>query len=98
MSWATASDYGSALEGMLKIGEMLRLPTIGYEIEEYSHGPTMAITPKQTLLMLGSDEVEWNRCLQFREAFRKYTDRVHLITVKEYNGGRSRFSVQRQSE
>jgi len=62
---------------------MLRLPTIGYEIEEYSHGPTMAITPKQTILMLGSDEAEWNRCLQFREAFRKYTDRVHLITVKD---------------
>ena len=76
-------DYGSALEGMLKIGEMLRLPTIGYEIEEYSHGPTMAISPKQTILMLGSDEAEWNRCLQFRDAFRRYTERVHLITVKE---------------
>ncbi|MDD3174434.1 MAG: SIS domain-containing protein, partial [Herbinix sp.] len=31
-------DYGSALEGMLKIGEMLRVPTVGYELEEFSHG------------------------------------------------------------
>lgn len=77
-------DYGSALEGMLKIGEMLRLPTIGYEIEEYSHGPTMAISPKQTIFMIGSDEAEWGRCLQFREAFSKYTPRVHIITCKEF--------------
>lgn len=76
-------DFGSALEGMLKIGEMLRLPTIGYEIEEYSHGPTMALTAKQTIFMIGSDEAEWGRCLQFREAFKKYTPRVHLITCKE---------------
>ncbi|MEF9893411.1 MAG: SIS domain-containing protein [Anaerorhabdus sp.] len=76
-------DFGSVLEGMLKIGEMLRIPTIGYEIEEYSHGPTMAITNRQTLFMIGSDEIEWERCLQFREVFKKYTNRVHLITCKE---------------
>ena len=76
-------DYGSALEGMLKIGEMLRLPTIGYEIEEFVHGPTMAITEKQTILLIGSDEIEWERCLQFRNSFKKYTKRVHLITCKE---------------
>lgn len=76
-------DYGSALEGMLKIGEMLRLPTLGYEMEEYSHGPTMALTEKQTILMIGSDEAEWNRCLQFNEAFKKYSPRVHLITCKD---------------
>lgn len=76
-------DYGSALEGMLKIGEMLRIATIGYEIEEYSHGPTMAIGAKQTIFMIGSDEAEWERCLQFREVFKKYTPRVHLISCKE---------------
>lgn len=73
-------DYASALEGMLKIGEMLRLPTIGYEIEEYSHGPTMALKENQTIIMFGSEEKEWERCLHFREAFKQYTDRVHLIT------------------
>lgn len=76
-------DYGSVLEGMLKIGEMLRLPTIGYEIEEYSHGPTMAITGQQTLFIIGSDDAEWNRVLMFREVFKKYTPRVHLITCKD---------------
>lgn len=76
-------DYGSALEGMLKIGEMLRVPALGYEIEEYSHGPTMALNPKQSIIMFGSDEPEWERCLQFREAFRQYSPRVFLITCKD---------------
>ena len=79
-------DYGSMLEGMLKVGEMLRLPTIGYEIEEYSHGPTMALKPNQTLFMIGSDEAEFERMLQFRAAFKKYTDRVHVITCREIEG------------
>lgn len=76
-------DFGSALEGMLKIGEMLRIPTLGYEIEEYSHGPTMSLNKRQTIFFIGSDEAEFGRMLQFREAFKKYTDRVHVITYKQ---------------
>lgn len=76
-------DYGSALEGMLKIGEMLRIPTLGYELEEYSHGPTMGLGPKQSIIMIGSDEAEWERCLQFREAFLQYSPRVFLVTSKD---------------
>jgi glucoselysine-6-phosphate deglycase len=78
-------DYGSALEGMLKIGEMLRIPTLGYEIEEFSHGPTMALTNRQTIFFIGSDEAEFNRMLLFRDTFKKYTDRVHVITCQEIN-------------
>ncbi len=73
-------DYGTALEGQLKIGEMLRLPTIGYEMEEYSHGPTMALCKNQTVFMIGSQEAEFERMLKFSEAFRQYCDRVHIIT------------------
>ncbi len=76
-------DYGSMLEGVLKIGEMLRLPISGYEIEEYSHGPTMAINPRQTLFMIGSDEAEFDRMKQFCVAFKKYTPRVHVVTCKD---------------
>ncbi|MDF9824251.1 glucoselysine-6-phosphate deglycase [Breznakia sp. PF5-3] len=76
-------DYGTVLEGMLKIGEMFRLPSIGYELEEFSHGPTMALTPRQTLFMIGSEDAEWDRMLTFRTAFKKYTDRVHLVTCKD---------------
>lgn len=43
----------------------------------------MAIGPKQTILMIGSDEAEYERMLQFRTAYKKYTPRVHVITCKD---------------
>ncbi len=76
-------DYGSALEGQLKIGEMLRLPTIGFEIEEYVHGPTMALKPEHSIFIIGSEEKEWSRMLLFRQTFKKYSQRVYLLTVKD---------------
>lgn len=76
-------DYGTVLEAQLKIGEMLRLPSLGYEIEEYSHGPTMALNSKQTIFIIGSDEKEFEHMLKFCEAFRRYSDRVHIITCRD---------------
>ncbi len=76
-------DYGTVLEAQLKIGEMLRLPSLGYEIEEYSHGPTMALNNKQTIFIIGSDEAEYERMLSFAQAFRTYSDRVHIISCKD---------------
>lgn len=73
-------DYGSMLEGVLKIGEMLRLPIAGYELEEYSHGPTMALNNMQTLFMIGSDDAEFERMMEFRSVYKKYTPRIHVIT------------------
>lgn len=74
-------DYGSMLEAMLKVGEMLRIPTIGYELEEFSHGPTMGLRPNQTVFMIGSDEAEYERMLVFRDAYKKYTPRVHVVSM-----------------
>lgn len=76
-------DYATALEAQLKIGEMLRLPIAGYEIVEYSHGPTMALNKKQTLFMIGSDEEEFDQMLEFRKAFKVYSDRVHVVTCRD---------------
>ncbi|MXQ72333.1 SIS domain-containing protein [Clostridiaceae bacterium DONG20-135] len=75
-------DSGSALEAALKIGEMFRKPTISYDIEEYAHGPNMALKPDQAIFMIGADEVEWERLLQFRDVFKKYTERIYVITTK----------------
>ncbi|AEB07811.1 Glutamine--fructose-6-phosphate transaminase (isomerizing) [Coriobacterium glomerans PW2] len=75
-------DYGSMLEGMLKIGEMLRIPTIGYELEEFAHGPVMALRDNQTIVMIGSDEPEFERMIHFRSVFKQYTPRVHVLTCK----------------
>lgn len=76
-------DYGSMLEAMLKVGEMLRIPTIGFEIEEFSHGPTMGLRPNQTIFMIGSDEAEFGRMLVFRDAYKRYTPRVHVVSMRD---------------
>lgn len=76
-------DYGSMLEAMLKVGEMLRIPTIGFELEEFSHGPTMGLRPNQTIFMIGSEEAEFERMLVFRDAYKRYTPRVHVVSMRE---------------
>ncbi len=75
-------DYGTALEAQLKIGEMLRLPSLAYEIEEYSHGPTMALNDRQTIFVIGSKEKEFARMQKFVAAFREYSPRVSIITCE----------------
>ncbi len=73
-------DYGSMLEGTLKISEMLRYPTVACELEEFMHGLTTTLKKDVTILMIGSDEKERNRMLEMRQAFKKYTDRVFVIS------------------
>ena len=41
-----------ALEAALKIGETVQIPSIGYEAEEYLHGPSLQITPHLTVFMI----------------------------------------------
>lgn len=79
-------DFGSCYEAQLKVGEMLRVPSIIYEMEEYTHGPTMAITDKMSILMIGSDDCEYERMKVFNKAFKKYNPRVHVITCMDYEG------------
>ena len=38
------------------------------------------------ILMIGSDDVEYQRMVQFDEVFKKYTPRVHVITCMDFNG------------
>lgn len=78
-------DFASTLEATLKVGEMFRYPTHSFELEEYVHGHTMSLNPKQSIVIFGSDEVEWDRMMHFRDIFLKYTDRVHLISYKQFD-------------
>ena len=73
-------DYGSMLEGWLKISEMLRYPTVGYELEEFMHGATTTLKGNVTIIMIGSEERELERMHQIRSAFLNYTQRVHVIS------------------
>lgn len=79
------ADYGTMLEAVLKVSEMLRVPTIGNLLEEHGHGPTYALKFDHAHLFIGSDEVEFERMLQFREQLGRHAPGVHAITCREFD-------------
>jgi glucosamine 6-phosphate synthetase-like amidotransferase/phosphosugar isomerase protein len=72
------------LEGWLKISEMLRYPTVGYELEEFMHGATTTLKGNVTIIIIGSEERELERMHVIRKAFQKYTERVHVISCGDF--------------
>lgn len=43
----------------------------------------MALNNMQTLFMIGSDDAEFERMMEFRSVYKKYTPRIHVITCKD---------------
>lgn len=90
-------DYGTMLEGTLKIAEMLRVPTVPNLLEEHGHGPMYALKADHATVIFGSDEVEFERALEFRHALPEYAPGTHVITCRDFEGADERdlvFSVK----
>lgn len=90
-------DYGTMLEGTLKVAEMLRVPVIGNLVEEHMHGPTYALRPDHGNLIVGSDEAEFDRIIAIRNALREHAPATHVITCRDFEGADERdivFSVK----
>lgn len=51
------SNYGTALEGALKIGETVKVLAVAYEQDEFLHGPALQLNPRYTVFVIdGGDE------------------------------------------
>ncbi|MFT3873037.1 MAG: SIS domain-containing protein [Nocardioides sp.] len=90
-------DYGTMLEGVLKVAEMLRVPTIGNLVEEHVHGPTYALRFDHATLFIGSDEAEFERMVEIRNAIGEHAPGAHVITCRDFPGADERdlvFSVK----
>lgn len=74
------NSYGVALEGSLKIGETIHIPSITYEVEEYIHGPNLQLTPKYTVLFFDSNDSASERIKQIYNATKTVTDNTFIIT------------------
>lgn len=77
--------YGVVREADTKITETIRTPMNGHELEEYMHGPYLALSNKDHIIF-----IETESKLQFRqEALRKYLDKytkhTYKITYKEFS-------------
>lgn len=49
---ACGANLGTAMEAALKAGETIQIPSAGYEVEEYIHGPNLQLTPNYTVFFV----------------------------------------------
>ncbi len=74
------ANYGTALEGALKIGETIKVPAGAYEPEEYLHGPNIQLTPSYTVFFIASGTRTSGRISEIYRATREITDNAYIIT------------------
>lgn len=74
------ANYGTALEGALKIGETIHVPSHCYEIEEYIHGPNLQLTPSYTVIFFDGNDKASKRVQQVYLATKKVTDHCFMIS------------------
>lgn len=74
------ASYGTAMEGALKIGETVQIPSVCYEMEEFIHGPNLQLTPNYTLFFVDGDDHCSKRVLEIYHAVRAITDKAYIIT------------------
>ena len=84
MSWAyscgAGSNYGTALESALKMGETIHIPSCCYEIEEYIHGPNLQLTPQYSVFFFDGNDNASYRVQQVYKATRQVTDKCFMIS------------------
>lgn len=76
---SVGSNMGTAMEGALKIGETVKVPTACYEAEEYIHGPNLQLTPAYTVFLIEGG-VATERIHEIFKATRIVTDKAFLLT------------------
>lgn len=74
------ANYGTALEGAVKIGETVHILAVGYEVDEAIHGPQIQLTPNYNFVFLDPCDETRGRLKQSWEAAHKMTDRVFVIS------------------
>lgn len=87
------ANFGTALEGALKIGETIKVPTGAYEVEEYLHGPNIQLTPSYTVFLIAAGDKTSARISEIYKATTRITDRVFLITNDQNLKGKQVITV-----
>lgn len=72
--------YGIAKEADTKITETVRIPMRGVELEEFMHGPYLALDNKDNILFIETKNKLMNRQRELRKYFDKYIDNSYKIT------------------
>jgi len=77
---ASQANYGTALEGALKLGETVHIPTGTYETEEYIHGPNLQLTPAYNVIIFDNNDHTSMRNHQIYLGTKEVTDHCFFIS------------------
>lgn len=78
---AAGSAMGAAREGALKFSELLKIPGIPLEAEEYIHGYNYQLSPNHTVFLLDTFSDTSKRITSIYLATKKVTDRAFMLTA-----------------
>ncbi|NBK97584.1 MAG: SIS domain-containing protein, partial [Erysipelotrichia bacterium] len=79
---SNGANLGVAMEGALKIGETVQIPSFEYEIEEFIHGPNLQLTPNYPIFFIDNNDETSDRIGQIYYATLTVSDKVFMISNK----------------
>ena len=80
------ANIGTAMEGALKFGETVSIPTGAYEVEEYIHGPNIQMTPRYTVFLIEAG-IGTERIRKIYDGTKIATPNAFLVTTDpDYTG------------
>lgn len=84
---------GTAKECETKFTETVRVPTQGFELEAYMHGPYLEINESYGLFFIQTDSPQSNRAEKLKQYFQPYTEHCFTITSGNSPGGEKELSL-----
>lgn len=75
--------YGVVREADTKITETVRTPMSGHELEEYMHGPYLALSNKDHIIFIETKSKLENRQRDLKAYLEEYTNHTYTITYKK---------------
>lgn len=88
MALGIGPTMGLTNEACLKMSETTGIPTNGYEIEEYLHGPAYEVKKDHAIFVMDADPIVHDRITSIYRASFELTDRVYLITYSNELSGK----------
>jgi glucoselysine-6-phosphate deglycase len=79
----TADQMGNTMEATLKLIETVRIPVMGFELEEFMHGIYNQITNDTFIIYLASNSYYFGRMLDLRNYIDKKTEHQFIILPKD---------------
>ena len=77
------SNYGTAMEGALKIGETYGIPATPYDLEEFMHGGYLELNPESVVILIDSDGKGQKRTIELYNSLQIATKKVFVIGSKK---------------